>query len=488
MLWLSGPQRSAQKGMVMRLHTDGQVLRDEHGRQRILHGINLVHKGRRGSSDPSAFVGSWTADDVAALAGRGFTVVRLGMIWAAVEPEPGQYSEEYLAWLGTQLDLLGDHGFGVVLDAHQDLYSQSFGDGAPAWATLTDAEFVATDLWSDAYLTSPAVHAALDAFWANAPGPTGVGLQDSFAAMWGHVAERFRGHPALIGYDILNEPTQGSAAEDVFGALIGAFGSATGQDPGKVAAEFMDAEMKPSQLARLDDVVVHRAIGDTVAPLLAMFEKRAVAPMMARVTAAIRAVDADSVLLREHSYFANLGIPSGQPPLEDAAWIYSPHGYDLTVDTPDIAQSSNIRAGTIFSRHAETQERLGVPVLVGEWGAFGDAAGVSHHADFLLNTFDTFGWSWTYWGWGEDFDGSEAAEALTRPRPIAFAGDAISWQVDGDRGSPLSGTVVTARNPRSSGCRTSLRQRWPCSATGRALPWSARLIACSSPLVPDASP
>ncbi len=417
----------------MQVHTDGRVLRDAHGRQRVLHGINLVDKGIRGSSDPVDFVGSWTADDVAGLAACGLTVVRLGMIWAAVEPEPGDYSEEYLAWLGTQLDLLGQHGIGVILDAHQDLYSQSFGDGAPGWATLTDAGFEPTDLWSDAYLTSPAVHGALDAFWANAPGPTGIGLQDSFAAMWAHVAQRFRGHPALIGYDILNEPTPGTSSQEIFGALIHAFGIATGQDPKTVAVEFMHPEMRMFQLERLNDIAVHRAIGDTIAPLLAAFEKQAVAPMMARVAVAVRGVDSDSLLLREHSYFANLGIPPGQPPLEDQAWVYSPHGYDLTVDTPAIASSSNIRASTIFSRHKETQDRLGVPVLVGEWGAFGDADGVANHAEFLLDTFDTFGWSWTYWCWAKDFAGSEAAVALTRPRPIAFAGDAISWRVDGDR-------------------------------------------------------
>ncbi|WP_158600447.1 glycoside hydrolase family 5 protein [Tessaracoccus antarcticus] len=417
----------------MRLHTEGSVLRDEHGRQRVLHGINLVHKGRPGARDAEEFMGPWSTADVADLSARGFTVVRLGMIWAAVEPEPGVYSEDYLAWLASQLDLLGEHGIGVVLDAHQDLYSQSFCDGAPGWATLTNERFEATDLWSDAYLTSPAVHGALDAFWANAPGPEGIGLQDSFAAMWAHVAERFRGHPALIGYDILNDPTPGTASKEVFGALMHAFGAATGQDHNQIAAEFMEPDTKLSQLERLDDVAVHRAIGNTVAPLLAAFEKQAVAPMMARVAAAVRAVDPDSLLVREHSYFANLGIPSGQPPLNDHSWVYSPHGYDLTVDTPAIAASSNIRAGTIFARHAETQARLGAPVLVGAWGAFGDAVGVAHHATFLLDTFDTLGWSWTYWSWAEDFAGSEAAVALRRPRPIAFAGDAISWCVDGDR-------------------------------------------------------
>ncbi len=416
----------------MRVSVDGDILRDEHGRQRVFHGINLVQKGAPGSHAPTDFEGSWTEADVADLASRGFTVVRLGMIWAAVEPEPGRYSEKYLTWLDSQLDLFARHGLGVILDAHQDLFSQSFRDGAPPWATLTEDDFVATNLWSDAYLTSPAVHSALDAFWANEPGPNGTGLQDSFAAMWARVAKRFRDHPALIGYDILNEPTPGTPSQGIFGALIRAFATATGQDPNQVAAEFMNPETKMFQLERLDDVAVHRAIGNTIVPLLVAFEKNAVAPMMARVAAAVRAVDPVALLLREHSHFSNLGIPSGQRPLDGDAWVYSPHGYDLTVDTPAIARSSNIRASTIFARHKETQERIGVPVLIGEWGAFGSAEGVTDHARFLLDTFDAYRWSWTYWCWDENFRDSEAAKALARPRPVAFAGDAVSWQVDGD--------------------------------------------------------
>ncbi|WP_163544044.1 glycoside hydrolase family 5 protein [Occultella kanbiaonis] len=413
----------------MRLHVDGSVLRDEHGRHRVLHGINMVHKGEPGAVGAADFRGSWTAADIADLAGRGFTAVRLGVIWAAVEPEPGRYDEDYLDWVAEQLDAFASAGIGVILDSHQDLYSQSFGDGAPAWATLADAEFAATDLWSDAYLTSAAVHQGLDAFWANAPGPGEVGLQERFAAMWGYLARRFGAHPALIGYDILNEPTPGSDAETIFGALIGAFAHATGQDPSQTAADFGDPEAKFAQLGRLDDVAVHRQVGDAVAPFLAAFEAEAVAPLMQRVTEAIRAADPAGLVLREHSYFANLGVPSGQPPLDDPAWVYSPHGYDLTVDTPAIALSSNTRAGTIFARHRETQDRLGVPVLVGEWGAFEVAPGVAGHARFLLDLFDSYGWSWTYWCWSDGFAGSEAAAVMARPRPLAVAGDDLSWQV-----------------------------------------------------------
>ena len=416
----------------MILHTDQARLRDQHGRHRVLHGINLIAKGNHrldGNFIERGFRGAWTSEDLADLAARGFTLVRLGVIWAAVEPEPGRYDGAYLDWVAEQLDAIHDAGMLALLDSHQDLYSQQYSDGAPQWATLTEHEFAVTELWSDAYLTSPAVQGALDRFWENAPGPDGVGLQDRFAAMWRHVAARFSGHPALAGYDLLNEPTPGSQAPQIFGSVLGAFAAVTGQEPEQVFADFADQEAKFAQLARLEDVETHFQIGDMVAGLVAAFESDAVAPLMARVAAAIRTVDAGTLILREHDYFANIGIPSGQPPLDDANWAYSPHGYDLTVDTPAIAWSSNTRATTIFTRHAETAARLGVPVIVGEWGALSLGPGITDHGVALQDLFDSFGWSWTYWVWEEGFAESEAAAALTRPRPIAFAGDGQQWGV-----------------------------------------------------------
>lgn len=234
------------------LRADGRRLRDAHGRHRVLHGINLVAKGRSGEHGDfvaRGFAGSWTADDIADLAARGFTFVRLGVIWAAVEPRPGAYDDHYLDWIAEQLDLIHEAGMLAVLDAHQDLYSQRFSDGAPDWATLTDLPFEPTGLWSDAYLTSGA------------------------------------------GYDLLNEPAPGSAAPQIFGAVIGAFAQATDQHPEQLLADFADPEAKLRQLARLDDEAVHRAIGDAVHPLVAEFEQQSVARLMARVTRAVRAVD-----------------------------------------------------------------------------------------------------------------------------------------------------------------------------------------------------
>ncbi|EYT49499.1 cellulase family glycosylhydrolase [Brachybacterium muris] len=191
----------------MTLSTRGSILVDEYGRQRVLHGINLVDKGRPGSTDPRDFQGSWSERDLDQLVEIGLDAVRLGVIWAPLEPEPGTYSGQHLTWIGEQLDRLHQRGLAVILDGHQDLYSQDYSDGAPPWATLTDHPFEATELWSDAYLTSPAVHEAYDAFWADAPAADGVGIQTRFVALWGMLAQRFGDHPAVIGYDVLNEPT-----------------------------------------------------------------------------------------------------------------------------------------------------------------------------------------------------------------------------------------------------------------------------------------
>lgn len=406
----------------MRISTEGSALVDEHGRQRILHGINLVEKGPRGGTEPSAFRGPWTAEDLAQLREIGLDSVRLGVLWAALEPAPGEYSAEHLTWLGEQLDLLHAAGLSVILDGHQDLFSQRFGDGAPAWATLTEQPFEPTALWSDAYLTAPAVHEALDAFWADAPAADGVGIRTRLVAMWAMLAERFGGHPAVIGYDVLNEPVPGAAAPELFGAILAQFAELTGQEPAAVAADFVDPAARLAQLSHLEDPALHRRLGDRLAPLLAEVEQGPIHDFYSQIVPALRGADPAGLILREHDYFANIGIPAPVPPLEDHAWAYSPHGYDLVVDTEAMPLASDARITTIFSRAAETAERLEVPVIVGEWGAFGLHEGIVQHAEAQLEMFDEWAWSWFYWCWESDFATSEAAAQLRRPRPRAVAG------------------------------------------------------------------
>ena len=60
------------------------------------------------------------------------------------------------------------------------------------------------------YVGMAAVQHAFDHFWADSPGPGGLGLQQRYAAAWRHVAGRFKNNPHVLGYELFNEPWPGT--------------------------------------------------------------------------------------------------------------------------------------------------------------------------------------------------------------------------------------------------------------------------------------
>ncbi|MDO5676785.1 MAG: cellulase family glycosylhydrolase [Propionibacteriaceae bacterium] len=397
----------------------GTTFRDRYGRHAFLHGINFVDKNPENRPEG---VQPWADDDLAQAANWGLNAVRLGVMWAHAMPEPGQPNTAYLDWLADQVEACHRHGLHVVLDAHQDLYAQAHSDGAPAWATLTEHKFDPTGLWSDAYLESPAVHEALDAFWANAE-VDGRGLQDHFSEFWLAVLERVGSHPAVVALDLFNEPVPGSPLPGYFELLIGAFAHLTGQDPMQVAADWEDPEKKFAQLQRLDDADLHRALGDAVAPALAEFDTGPVADFYERVGGAIRAAGHQHIILRENTYLSNMGVPCLAPLPEGIGPVaFSPHAYDLVVDTPAVVMASDRRVRTILQRHAELQQRWNRPALLGEWGALSTYDGVASHSQAIQDFVDEHLWSQTYWCWEPAFAGTEAQRSLVRPRIRAVVG------------------------------------------------------------------
>lgn len=186
----------------------GRWLVDPQGRALVLHGLNMVYKVGSYAPDEIGF----DADDAAFLARNGFTTVRLGLIWKAVEPEPGQYDDDYLARIRRTTELLAAEGIWVLLDFHQDMYHERFqGEGAPDWAVQDDGLPAIPQLgFPNNYFGMPALNRAFDHFWANDPGPGGVGLQDRYAAAWRHTAAYFRDTPGVLGLDLFNEPWPGT--------------------------------------------------------------------------------------------------------------------------------------------------------------------------------------------------------------------------------------------------------------------------------------
>src|SRR6476646_12280219 len=122
---------AAASGETPRARPSGRWVLDGHGRVLVLDGVNMVYKRAPYAPDAEGF----GRDDARFLARHGLTTVRLGLIWKAVEPQPGEYDDAYLARVRHTTRVLARAGIWTLLDFHQDLFNERFqGEGEPDWA------------------------------------------------------------------------------------------------------------------------------------------------------------------------------------------------------------------------------------------------------------------------------------------------------------------------------------------------------------------
>ncbi len=417
---------------------------DSNGRQIILSGVNEVNKQKKMNYLYTDSQGTYKQ-----LAGLGVNVIRLGIIWDALEPEPGRYDDTYLSKLEEKVNQAAKYGIYVLLDMHQDLYSVLYSDGAPQWATLTDGQkHVTGEIWSDAYEMSPAVQRAFDNFWADKPAPDGIGLQEHYINMWKHIASRFARNKAVLGYDIMNEPFNGSQAGQVMIQILTSYAKLYAEETGKVLSQdeliqiWSDQQKRFEALARMQTSDKYSKVLDGATESNQQFEKMTLQPFFQKASEAIREADTTHILFLEHPYFGNTGIRTAIEPVtrngkRDPGVAYAPHGYDLLVDTKNYSEQSNFRIELIFKRMKETSEKLDVPVLVGEWGAFsGNSDAVASNTAFIIGLIEKSGFSNTYWAY---YPGIESElyfrQALVRPYPQFIGGILDSYQFNDQAGS-----------------------------------------------------
>ncbi|KAI8824720.1 glycoside hydrolase superfamily [Chytriomyces cf. hyalinus JEL632] len=216
--------------------TNRQLFTDDSGRTRVLRGTNVVAKAfpyipdTRINAIPML---SFNKRDVAILALHGTTAIRLGVIWAGVEPNRGQYNSTYLNELKSIVQMCSDAGIYVLLDFHQDLFSERFcGNGAPLFASkpakprlafpvpltikpyeldenqIPSTQDCASKQWA-LYQGSWELCAAYQGLYDNAGG-----VRDSFVDFWKLVAATFLPFSNILGYDIINEPWNGDIFKD----------------------------------------------------------------------------------------------------------------------------------------------------------------------------------------------------------------------------------------------------------------------------------
>lgn len=422
------------------IHVDGRVFRDAMNREIILNGINLIVK------DPArGYTCAIPEADFIKVKEWGFNMIRLGIIWDGLEPEPGVYNEELFQCIDDRIRLASEQGLFVMLDMHQDLYSVKYSDGAPEWATLTDDLPHQTGaVWSDAYLISPAVQKSFDHFWNNTPASDGIGIQDHYALLWRKIAERYADEPAVIGFDIMNEPFIGTQAQAFFPAMVEAYIGiyaeeiqAAGMQPDEVAAMWSHPEGRAQVLENLMDTAKYSQVVCAVQEMNQAFESSTLMDMYTRVASAIREVDQNHIVFVEHSYFSNPGVPSGLKRIvyADGApemnMAYTPHGYDLLVDTEAYKNASKARVDYLFDLCYETANRLDMPMLVGEWGAFhGMDSSYVHQTRSILQKFDNYKCGQTFWARYNGMEEHPYFNELIRPAPLAVAGTIQSYSYD----------------------------------------------------------
>jgi endoglycosylceramidase len=401
----------------------GRRFVDAYGKPLLLHGIAVANK-----SAGQGYTAGIERSDFAAIRSWGMNCVRLAIFWDGIEPQPGKIDQQYLDRVAQLVAWAKAERLWVLLDMHQDLYSVKFSDGAPAWATLDEGRPHATGaVWSDSYYASEAVQTALDHFWANSPAPDGKPLQDHYASAWRAVAERFRNEPAVLGYDLMNEPFPGRDAARVIQACMQRVSEllATKKQPNAPTAEQLLAmESTPDGRRQitswLGDLQIFSGMLDAAAPLMQEFDRARLMPMYARVRKAIRSVDRDHILFLEPAMSANMGIPSAIEPLTDEAGrrdpqqAYSPHGYDIVVDTASQDLNDRERITLIFRRHGEFARKHALPMLVGEWGAYHPDESAVGVARFTVSQFDALGCGDTFWAYRRGFGRSPLLPALKR--------------------------------------------------------------------------
>lgn len=396
---------------MKKISTKGLDFIDENGNKVNLRGVNMVCKDKSRN-----YIGAYSDKDFAFIKSLGMNVVRLGIFWDGVEPEPGKYSEEYLSKIDEIISLAAKNDVCVYLDMHQDLYSAEFEDGAPSWATITDGnEYFKTELWSDAYLMCPAVQIAFDNFWNNAKAPDGKGLLDHYEEMWKFIAARYSNNPYVIGYDVLNEPFPGSSANQVVEVLFATIarylppeffaGAQSEEDvPLILMQAFSDPQKKSEMFGLLDNPEVLMNLVNAVEPVTARFEEQYLNPFYERIGRAVKDSDPDALFMLETNYFSNAGIKSHVLPAKDKNGIqltnqvYAPHGYDIFVDTELYDKPDFTRVELIFENHRAKRDELNLPVIIGEWGCFPQASEVQlAQVKYLRGKFEEMNFGDTYY-------------------------------------------------------------------------------------------
>ncbi|MBN1411775.1 MAG: cellulase family glycosylhydrolase [Spirochaetales bacterium] len=269
-------------------------------------------------------------EDVIFIKRSGATVIRLPLNYRHFErdSEPYKYLDAGFKRLDEALEWCAKHGLYAILDLHSVQGWQN-----PDW-----------------HCDNPTLYAL---FWSHRH------FQDRFIALWEEFARRYKGNPAVAGYNVMNEP--------VTGAINGWYG----------------------QKYKTEWDIINR--------------------VYSRVVKAIRAIDEEHIIILEGDLFSTLFSKLDAPFAGNL--LYSSHNYHQCGFAPgeypgkmgeemwDRAKQEKMIRGCEGVAYSQKHN---VPLWVGEFGArvTEDAGETEAHAKALddqVGIFEDLGLHWTSW-------------------------------------------------------------------------------------------
>lgn len=353
-------------------------LRDDQGRALILRGANLA-----GAHKSPPYFGFHQPADYARLREHwGMNSIRFLLSWAAIEPERGQYDDAYVQGVAMRVGWARDAGLLVVLDMHQDIYGEGFGgDGAPRW-TCDESHYAGYEPvspWMLNYL-NPEVQACYDGLWSSED------LHDHYAEAWRRIAKALADNPAVVGFDVINEPHWGSA-------------------------------------------------------VMASFEEQSLQHFYEHIVPAVRQVAPHWVAFLEPSASRNIGLPTRLVPFPFPNVVYAPHSYDASAEQGKGFDPAN-REVLMAKLQAMNDEAasLQAALWIGEYGAMASSPGTREYMDAQYDGMASVVAGSAYWSYDRsdgygllDPSGAEKTELLdviVRPYPQRIAGTPVEAGFD----------------------------------------------------------
>jgi endoglycosylceramidase len=433
------------------LSPGGPFMKDRFGRTILLHGVNAVYKFAPYTLTVTpGQPNSLAAADAVRISSDGFNVVRLGIIWAGIEPgsggpnqpkvctpgapgDPGMWNQKvadaYLSQVQRVVDELGQRHIYSLLDMHQDVWSSVFsGEGAPPWAVCTSGNPVVVypGRWSDNY-ANPAVDASFSNFFDNA---VVGGLQNEYQRSWRAVAEHFKSNPWVVGYDPINEPLglrskAGFRHRDYSTGLSCLYGGSDGEtvEIGSTKAIVCPPGVPKQGLVELLLQADHTHL---------VFPEVDNATNHGKTLFVTSSKDLSRVVYNFHDYCPQRSGATGNP--------------DNLQHCSDAELLQLIRQEQLRPLYASHFQPDGPAIMMTEFGATNDPALASR----LALDASTVSLSWTWWSWRyyDDPTGSSAEaligpsntyspviNSLTQTHVVAIAGSLLSSQFDEQTGN-----------------------------------------------------